>query len=186
MNDKDIKTPIELYDFMSKNIKYGFCSNLDKKIYSRLEMNNDLLYEKLLFNTYFLQTPEEVLKSGYGICYDQVEFERRWFQTHGYEVKTYYTPYHNHAFLIYKDGNTYSIFERSIKKYNGIYSKDSLEEAIEEYKKMQLENTDIQDIKLYEYQDVVFGCDIYQFIDLVTKEDKLGSDLKQQRENITN
>lgn len=186
MTYEEVKTPIELYRFMKENIKYGFFSSWDKKTHSRSEINNDLLYEKLLFNTYSLQTPEEVLKRGYGICYDQVELERFFFETHGYDVKTYYTPYHNHAFLIYRDKNQYCIFERSIKKLNGIYSKNSLEEVLNYYKKMQLKDTNIDNIKFYEYQNVEFGCGIYDFIDLVTKEEKYGSKLKQKMKNYLN
>ena len=54
------------------------------------------------------------------------------------------------------------------------------------YKKMQLKDTNIDNIKFYEYQNVEFGCGIYDFIDLVTKEEKYGSKLKQKMKNYLN
>ena len=67
---------------------------------------SDELYEDMLFNTYFLQTPEQLLESKYGICYDQVELAKKWFLDNGYDVFTYFSDCHNHTILIYKDKNT--------------------------------------------------------------------------------
>lgn len=176
----EIETPEQLYIYMKKYIQYGFISNQDFKPYVRKQLNNDTLYEALLFNTYYLQRPEECLKSGYGICYDQVELERYWLNSHDYETFTYYTPYHNHAFLIYKNGSNYYSFERAIEKYNGINQANSLDDAITNYKRKQLKYTSIQDIALYPYENPTFGCSIYELIDEITKEEKLGTKLKQK------
>lgn len=180
MTFDEINNPEQLYTYMKYYIQYGFISNKDFKPYVRKKVNNDDLYEKILFDTYYLQSPEELLKSGYGICYDQVELERYWFCKHNYKVFTYYTPYHNHAFLIYKDGSNYYAFERTIKKYNGIYQASSLDDAITNYKRKQLQYTSILDIDLYPYEKISFGCNVYEFIDEVTKEKRLGSKLKQK------
>ncbi len=175
-----LENPEQLYTYMKNNIKYGFVSNKDFKTYARKELNNDTLYEALLFNTYYLQRPKECLKSGYGICYDQVELERYWFSSHNYEVFTYYTPYHNHVFLVYKDGANYYSFERTIEKYNGIDQATSLDDAITNYKRKQLKDTSMLDIDLYQYESLPFGCNIYELIDDITKEKKLGTKLKQR------
>lgn len=180
MNFNEIETPEQLYTYMKNNIHYGFISNKDLKPYVRKQLNNDPLYESLLFNTYYLQRPLELLKSGYGICYDQVELERLWFRSHNYKVFTYYTPYHNHVFLIYKDGSNYYSFERTIEKYNGIDQATSLDDAITIYKRKQLKYTSIQDIALYPYENLTFGCSIYELIDEITKGEKLGTKLKQK------
>ena len=173
MKFDDIKTPEELYEFMKCNIKYGFVSNLDNKKYTRVEVNNDELYEKMLFETYFLQTPQQLLKNGYGICYDQVSLAKYWLVNHGYDVITYYSSYHNHTILIYKDGNTYNLFERALPKYNSIYRACSLEEVLEIYKHIQFRNGDVDNIKLYKYDNISYGIGFYDFINECKKSDNV-------------
>lgn len=167
MNYSDVKTPIELYDFMKENIEYGFLSNSDKKTYRRVDMNDDKLYEELLFNTYCLQTSEELLNTRCGICYDQVELERKWFEENGYKVFTYYTPFHNHCFLVFVDDNGYNWFERTIKEHNGIHTKGNLEDILDYYKCVQLRNGATNDLKLYQYNTVKFHCGFYEFINSI-------------------
>lgn len=65
----DLKTPEELYNYMKDNIRYGFYSNVSQEIYIRSELNNDFLYEYMLFYNYCLQTPEKVLKTKVGVCF---------------------------------------------------------------------------------------------------------------------
>ena len=98
---KNIQSVEHLYNFMRENIKYGFISSIDKKAYRRVEVNDDELYEKMLIESYYLQTPEELLKSKYGLCYDQVELERKWLLDKGYKVLTFFSTHHNHSFLIF-------------------------------------------------------------------------------------
>lgn len=151
----NIKNVEELYLFMKNNIKYGFI-NGDKEKCIRKELG-DKLYEEILFSNYYLQSPDELLKSKLGLCFDQVELERSWFLKHNYKVLTYYTTYHNHVFLIYID-DKYHLFERTIKAYNGIYDFNSLEEAINFYIKKQEEIASKKlDIKLYQYEKLEYG-----------------------------
>ena len=124
MEFNDVNNPKQLYEFMRKNIKYGFISSYDMMIYTRNEIRDSDLYENILFNSYFLQSPDEVLANKYGICYDQVELARFWFNSNNYLVQTFFTEYHNHSFLVYFDGNTYNLFETTFKDANGIYSFD--------------------------------------------------------------
>lgn len=160
----NIKTPAQLYEFMRENIKYGFYSTYDNKTHTRVDMNDDELYEKLLFTTYSLQTPEELLNTKFGICYDQVELERKWFEDNGYKVHTYYTPFHNHCFLVFVDENGYNWFERTIKEYNGIHTEKTKEKLLEYYKNIQLANIDVKNMKFYEYDNVKFHCNFDEFI----------------------
>lgn len=159
----DSKTPLELYNYMIENITYGFISK-DKKRYVRKELNNDELYETTLFNNYYLQTPEELEVSKCGICYDQVEFMRKWFINHGYEVFTFYINYHNHAFLMYKDNSSYNIIECTVKKIRGIYTYNSFNEALLDYKNKQIDDNGSEELKYYKYDKVSFGCDFDTFL----------------------
>lgn len=169
MNYEDIKTPEELYEFMKSNIKYGFVSSIDNKAYRRKELNNDELYDEILFKSYFLQTPKQLLENKCGLCYDQVEFAKRWFINHGYEVMTYYSDYKNHVILIYKDKDTYNLFERTIPLHNSIYRGKTLQDVLNIYKNMQFENKDVDTIKLYRYDEVNYGIGFWPFIDELKK-----------------
>ena len=165
-----IDNPHELYKFMQIYIKYGFMCELDKKIYTRKNTPNSKIYEDLLFNHYYLQKPEEILQSGYGICFDQVELERLWFIKHNYKTFTYYMPFHNHTFLIFNINSHYGIFERTLKRINGIYYCDSLNDALNYYQKLQLEDKDL-DWELYKYENIPFSINFNEFISTV-KNDK--------------
>lgn len=173
MKYEDIKTPEDLYIFMRNNFRYGYLSNIDSDKHIREEMNNDELYEKILFNNFYLQTPKELLKSKCGICYDQVEFERKWFSDHNYSTKTFYTPYKNHAFLIYKDDDKYKLFERTVKEFNGIHIGNSVEELLERYKEKQLKDVDLDDIDFYSYNKATFGKDFNTLIKNIVKDNNI-------------
>lgn len=169
MNYLDIKSPIELYQYMKENIKYGFISKEDKKICFRKELGDEL-YEKTLVQSYFLQTPDELIVSKCGLCYDQVELARNWFLNHGYFVQTFFTPYHNHVIIIYSDDNKYYLFERTFKELNGIFIFDSLDNALDSYLQRQSSCSidKIDNITIYPYDDVIFGCGFREFIDNIT------------------
>lgn len=162
----NIKTPLELYKYLSENIKYGFVSKKDLKSYIRnvnIESNN---YDKLIVDTYFLQTPNELLNSKCGICFDQVELERKWFKENNYEVLSFYSNYHNHVFLVYKDNNKYYLFENCLYFMNGITEFDSLNSLFDYYFNMQLKNSkeSINNIELYKYDNVSFNESFNEFI----------------------
>lgn len=177
MDYKEIRNPYELYEYMRNNIEYGFYSTFDMKVHRRLEMD-DYSYENLLFSYYYLQKPEELLITKTGICYDQVEFERKWFLDHGYEVHTFFTPYHNHCFLIFKDRDYYYLFETCIKDINGIYIGETIEELLDYYKILQ----NNFDMKFYEYNNVTFGCNFINFISQIIKNEKYILDLQKRME----
>ena len=69
-----IKTPQELLEYMSNNIKYGYLGK-SKRVYhfEDVDFNNDWKEE------YILENPDELMINYYGNCWDQVEFEREWF-----------------------------------------------------------------------------------------------------------
>ncbi len=130
-----IKTPQELYDFMSKNINYGY---LGKN--GRVYHIEDDDFDSKWYDEYVLESPKELSKSLYGNCWDQVEFEREWFLSNNYEIKTifemvsleYKNDYPSHSFLIYKDkNNNWNWFENADFDNRGIHSFKSLEQLIE-------------------------------------------------------
>lgn len=56
-----------------------------------------------------LSSPEELVRNHVGNCWDQTELQRRWFEAHGYEVKTYLLYYYirddfcpSHSILVFR------------------------------------------------------------------------------------
>lgn len=88
MEFERIQSPEELLSFMRDNVHYGFVGK-NKKAYTHdaVEMDEDFQAE------YSLQSPEELLESGRGVCWDTVELERRWFTEHGFKPETYFMMY---------------------------------------------------------------------------------------------
>ncbi len=172
MDFNQIQTPEKLYQFMKEYIHYGFVSNFDGNIYTHQNLQDDCLYEQILYEQYFLQTPSDLLKSKYGLCFDQVELERYWFLKHNYTVFTYYIRFHNHCFLIYKKENQYYLFERTYKPLIGIHSFSSLEEAIRFCIVTESINSNIpmKNLEIYFYDEVIFGSSFYDFCSYVIKE----------------
>lgn len=181
MQYNDIKTPQELYQFMKENIIYGFVSDYNYLPYTRDCLNDNNLYDRLILESYFLQTPQEVLNTKHAICFDQVEFARTWFLNNGYRVYTFFVKGHNHCILIYEDNNKFYFFERTLKKIIGIHEFSTLEEAIYFYKLKEsiFCNIDINDIEIYEYDTVVFGCGFLDFCYHITEEVGVKLNLKK-------
>ncbi len=182
MKYEDIKTPKELLDFMKENIKYGFVSNTGK-VYDN---PNSIEWENDWYSNCIVQDGESLLKTKYGTCWDQVEFERKWFLEHNYIFKTIFIWFEvnkpnnlpTHTFLIYEENNRYFWFEHSFYDYRGIHEFESYEDAIEYVKKEQLKYTvnsklantnDYKYIVAYEFSKPLTKFNVDDYISHVTK-----------------
>lgn len=125
-NDKLINTPADLLTWMDY-INYGW-------IDSKGEINKnggDDFYKK-----YRLQSPKKVLKNKVGVCWDQTEFERSWFDFNNYSFTIIYIEISDnkqcpsHTFLVYQDNDKYYWFEHSWRAYKGIHEYDSILKCI--------------------------------------------------------
>lgn len=170
---EDIKTPDELYTFMKDNITYGFVSDYDQVAYTRKSLNNDELYNRLLFESYYLQTPAEILKSKHGICWDQVELARYWLTMHGYMVYTFFVKIRNHSIMIYESNNKFYWFERTFKPLNGIREFSSLNAALKFIRKAEaiVNKVEPSEVDIFKYDEVVFGSGFYTFRDRIIQDD---------------
>jgi N-acetylglutamate synthase-like GNAT family acetyltransferase len=89
-------------------------------------------------DNYYLQTPNTLMETGIGLCFDQVELERYLVSKMKVDFRTYYMLYQDgtkslgpaHAFMIYKDSNKYYWYENAWYKYRGLHEYDSLNEAL--------------------------------------------------------
>lgn len=176
-NFKKIKTPEELLKFMSENFHYGFVKRNDGTVLNDSRSNE---WKDSWLGEYFLQKPEELMKNKYGVCWDFVEFEREWFKNNGYEFKTFYmavikkegSKLPTHTFLVYSFNNKWYWFEFSWYNQRGIHEFDSIENLLKNINKIHIDSIknkgatieDIQNHKIYEYQDVNFGSSPIEFV----------------------
>lgn len=138
MKYDEINNPKELFNFMEENIKYGIYGT-NHKIYDNFSSSNSSEFQIACQKYYALCDTKRLLKHHYGVCWDQVEFEREWFLKHNFKVKTYFiwfyfdsstNNYMTHTFLIYKGDNKYYLFEHSDYKNRGIYEFSNIYDAI--------------------------------------------------------
>lgn len=135
----NIKTPKELLDFMFNNINYGYLGKSGRVYhYDDPDFNADWSSQ------YILENSDELLSNLCGNCWDQVEFERDWFLKNGYEIKTIYemvkldydNVYPTHAFLAYKEDNSWYWFENADFNNRGIHKFNTFNELLNyQYKK---------------------------------------------------
>ena len=171
----DINTPQKVYDYLVDNVEYGFVSkNGTKYIRSKI---NSTKYMNSIYNHYYYQSPNELLLSKCGLCFDQVEFARYILSNNGYDVETFYTKIHNHVFLVYKLDNKYFYFDTCIPHYRGIYSFNDIEELFTYY--INIQNTDLNEIEFYSYSNIPYGCDFYDFIMNIRKQNNIKRVLKK-------
>ena len=173
-----IKTPKQLLEFM-KNIEYMW---MDKKGKFHDELAPDM------YENYSLMTPKEVLKNKKGICVDQSEFERDWFEKHDYEHKVMIIEIERedtkpgHQFLIYKENNKYYWFENAWYDERGIHEYNTYEELIKDIKNkfiIQNEITEEEKEKIEIYEAIKYPYHIsYEEMDKYKYKEKLNNILK--------
>ena len=163
----------EIMDIMD-NIQYGFMDENNENIIDKdiEKWNNE-------FNSfYYLQTPDELLKSKCGVCWDQVELERKLFNDVNVPFKCYFiyisdeNKLPSHTFLTFIMNNKYYWFEHSWYKYKGIHEYSSLDDLLlDVIKKFKGDNSKISNdsnIYLYQYERPKehISCDeFYKYIE---------------------
>ena len=174
-----INSPHELLEFMSKNINYGY---LGKS--GRVYHFDDSDFNEKWFNEYILESKENILKTLYGNCWDQVELERYWFKKHGYEIKTIYemvklnydNDYPSHSFLIFKDKDGFwNWFENSDYENRGIHKFDSIDKLLEyQYikyldflKTFNIKEDEIKKIIFTEFEEPQKNISASEYLDFV-------------------
>ena len=145
----------ELDETMSK-IKYGWA---DTRGYTYPDLTGDFAKD------YCLQTPDELLKSQYGVCWDQVELERKILtdakiKTSAYNIIHYSEDINpkmrTHTFLLFDYGNKVYWYEHAWEKHAGTHQFSSTDDAIAAIKKIFIKDElgnrcDDDYIVIYEY-----------------------------------
>lgn len=155
-----IKSESDILKLMS-SIRAGY---LDRSgvIYRGIDNN--------LNNRYVLQTGSELIKSKYGISFDQVELMRELFHKIGFNVTTYAIINDNkeiHSFLVYTKNNKYCWIENYWLHFRGIHEYDSLNDLLNDitFKFIDsVNNVNLNNIKVFEY---ILDNPKYNFIELI-------------------
>ncbi len=129
-------TDEEIMKLMAQ-ISYGWIDKYDNRNY---EVNEDFS------NNYILQSPQQVLWTKIGVCWDQVELERYYFDNTKINKKTYFLCYYDdnkcptHTFLVYEKNNCYYWFEHSWEKYRCIHTFNSIQDLLNNVKTKFIES----------------------------------------------
>lgn len=130
---KKIHTPDELLEWMNC-IEYGWIDRSGKKCGTGEEENNDHMWAE-----YKLQSPLQLIRSKVGVCWDQCELERVWFNKQKYPFTIIYMEIDDdegkpsHTFLIFKEpGETSEVkwFEHSWGQEKGIHKFTDLQQCL--------------------------------------------------------
>lgn len=157
-----IITVDDLFLFMQKKILYGWVDQKGRK----QEGVNDA-------KTYCLQSPEELLKSKVGICWDMTELARDFFEVMtDLKYETYYLFYDDnkgcpsHSILVfYQNSNVYwfePMFQSEKYSYSGIHEYDNIGELLKDFVRKFIEVSLMQNKIPKNYQENHFYLYRYQ------------------------
>lgn len=149
------------------NIQYGWVDK-DGSKHERLDSSR--------YSDHRLQSPEETLKSGVGVCWDEVELERYYFEKLGVKCQTYFIAYYDgknnpsHTFLTFEDNGKYCWFEHSSWRQKGIYWYESERELLQDFWNRYLidhsdEIVDDQNLRMYQYEKPESGISYSDFFE---------------------
>lgn len=105
------------------DIEYGFLDECGNNIIDY----DPKKWDEEFYEFYYLLSPEELLDKKCGVCWDQVELERKIFEENHICVQTYFICTYDgdnlpsHTFLTYEKDNSFYWFEHSWGIYKGIH-----------------------------------------------------------------
>lgn len=171
---------VELLLKEMSNIEYGWIDKTGYKYINKIAKNK-------FITDWYLQKPQEIKKTQIGICWDQVEYERNFFETHKIKHKCIFMIYEDgiknpmHTFLIFKDKNKYYWFENTYNNVKGIISFDNLKDCIEkvkyEFKKENALEEIGEKLYLYVYEKPEYEISAEEFVNHCISSLKVDNDL---------
>ena len=145
-------------------IEYGWVDSSNNK---HVDMKN-------YSDSYVLQSPENLLRSRLGVCWDQVELERKLFNDNGIKNRSFFIVYYDndkcptHTFILLEHSNEVYWYEHAWATMRGLHRFDSFEQAI-----LSVYNTFIdkelhgkynpQNLIIYEYETPPYGISCSDF-----------------------
>ena len=156
-----------------------FLKNIDAEMgaieYGWIDESGDRHMDLANFSdNYRLQSPEQLLESRLGVCWDQVELARKLFSDAGIKTRTFFIVHYDgdkcptHTFILFEyDGKTYW-HEHAWEIMRGLHEFDSFEQAISAIRDAFIENMlhgeyDPQNLVIYEYGTASAGLSCLEF-----------------------
>ncbi len=155
-----------------EKIEYGFLDKLGRNIID--DDNVECIFNKV----YYLMPPEELLEKKVGVCWDQVELERKLFNEKNIHNETYFIyiddkhKLPSHTFLVYYENNKVYWFEHSWYDERGIHEYDDINSLLNdvEYKFRKSKEAKVKsnfDVYIYRYNKPNYNIscdDFFKFI----------------------
>lgn len=163
------------------DIEYGFKDEFGINI-----INNLQKWESEFDDFYYLQTPEELLETKCGVCWDQVELERKLFSDNNINAKTYFIflkekdMLPSHTFLTFQNNNKYYWFEHSWGLYKGIHEYTDLDimlkDIVSKFKESHKEISVNAKLFLYEYNTPPKHIKCNEFYKYIESQKRISND----------
>ena len=160
-----------------KQIEYGFLDEDGNNI-----INNSKKWDDEFSEFYYLLSPDELLEKKVGVCWDQVELERKLFTDNKIKIETYFIYAKNnnnlpsHTFLVYNNNSKYYWFEHSWYNYKGIHEYESLNNLfIDVRNKFMLSNNviNIKQVYIYKYEKPPYHIKCDDFYKYCEKQENI-------------
>ena len=167
----------KIMDIMEQ-IEYGFLDNNGNNICD----NVDLEYT---FNkVYYIMSPEELLNKKIGVCWDQVELERKLFEESNIKNETYFiyiddkNNLPSHTFLVYYVDNKVYWFEHSWFDEKGIHEYNNLNDLLNdvEIKFIKSRENEVPkglDVHIYKYNKPNYNISCNEFYNYIFTQKKI-------------
>ena len=132
----------EKIDKVMQSIDYGW---VDKDGQKHTELRG-------FSDNYALQFPDELLESKLGVCWDQVELERKLFAENEVKATPFFIVYYDdgkcptHTFMLIEENGKTIWYEHAWAKYAGWHEFDNLQNAIREIHDKFIEQEKLTDI----------------------------------------
>ena len=174
-----INKVLEIMNILN-NIEYGF------KDKDGNNLINSEIWDKDFYNFYYLLSPEELLNSKCGVCWDQVELERKLFNEANIDCDTYFIyiddneSLPSHTFLTFQLNDKYYWFEHSWNDMKGIHEYNNFEKLLNDVKTKFIDSrkNEINPnlnyyIYIYKYNQPKYHIKCDEFYDYIKTQKKI-------------
>lgn len=136
----------------------------------------------VFYSFYYLLTPEEVLSKKCGVCWDQVELERKLFSDNSIECETYFIylddkrQLPSHTFLTFELNNKYYWFEHAWGNMQGIHEYKNILELLSDVKDKFIKDHEEEkdfDVVLYKYNQPNYHISCDEFYEHIKTQLKI-------------
>lgn len=144
-----------------------FIKEIDAKMsliqYGWIDSNGDKHTDMAHYaEKYMLQMPEQLLESRLGVCWDQVELQRKLFTDAGVATRSFFIVHYDedkcptHTFMLFEHNNKTFWYEHAWTVLRGLHEYDNLKAAISDIRNKFINNElggkyDPQNLVIYEY-----------------------------------